>query len=197
MGILANLEEIQLITTEPKLKKIFILKRPEYITDFSVPDVAFGLGKQPTSSEGDEDDVELQFIMLVSWEKVVYLYVMPILNKEISMPILIGNFVNDCHIIKVGFLTISTVYLVDKKYNFKILNTRKFNMGDIELTSDIPSPKVKENNHLAILQKDIHFDFDIIKQMNLKTPQGSVKETYLNSIISNFTRDDVCVLTKK
>ena len=91
----------------------------------------------------------------------------------------------------------SNYYFIYKKYNFKILNTRKINMRVIEITTEIPSHKVNENNHLVIFKKDKYFDFDIIKQMNLKTLQGIIKENYLNSIISNFTIDDVRTLTKK
>ena len=75
---------------------------------------------------------------------------MPILNKEFAMLILIGNFVNYFQIIKVGFFNINNYYFLEKKYNFKILNTRKINMRVIEITTEIPSHKVNENNHLFI-----------------------------------------------
>ena len=62
-----------------------------------------------------------------------------------------ANYVNDSHIIRIGFLNISTIYLIDKNGNFKILNTRKFNLGEIKMKKDFPEPIIPDNNNRAEL----------------------------------------------
>ena len=196
--ILGNLENISLYSLLPKNEKIFSFDRPAYIKDFSIPDMAIGLGKPPTSNESsDGDDVELQLLLAISWEKVIYLHVVPILNKELTWPILSGHYINDSQIIRIGFLNLSTIYLVDKNGYFKILNTRKFNLGNPKLKQDFPTPIVPEDNNRAELQETLKFDGNLLKQMYLKTPNGSIKETYLFSILNNLTKDELNVLTSK
>ena len=196
--ILGNLENISLYNLFPKVEKIFSFERPSYIKDFSIPDMAIGLGKPPTSNEtNDGDDVELQLLLVISWEKVIYLHVVPILNKELTWPILSGYYINDNQIIRIGFLNLSTIYLIDKNGSFKILNTRKFNIGNPKLKQDFPTPIVPDNNNRAELQETLKFEGNLLKQMYLKTPNGSIKETYLFSVLNNLTKDELNVLTNK
>ena len=197
--ILGNLEKVNIYNIKPKnLETIFTFNKPFYITDYSIPDIAMGLGKQPTSNESnDGDEIELQILLLISWDKVIYLYVIPTLNNELTLPLLLGHYINDSQIIRIGFLNLSTIYLIDKKDHFKILNTRKFNLGDVVFDKDLPIPIVPETNANAELQENLKFDGTILKQMYLKTPTGSIKETYLFTIINNLTKDELNVLTNK
>ena len=197
--ILGSLEKIHLYNLNPKkLENIFTFDKPAYINDYSIPDIAMGLGKQPTSNEeSDEDVVELQLLLLISWDKVIYLYVIPILNNELTFPLLLGHYVNECQIVRIGFLNLSTIYLIDNKSNFKILNTRKFNLGDVKFKRDLPLPITPETNSKAELQESLKINESILKQMHLKTPNGSIKETYLFTIINNLTKDEFNILTNK
>ena len=196
--IFGNLQNIKLYSIEPKLAEIFSFEKPEHIKDFSIPDIALGLGKQPTSNESyDEDSIELQLLLLISWDKVIYLFTIPILNKNLTFPILQGHYVNDNQIIRIGFLNISTVYLIDKKGNYKILNTRKFVIGDVEKEKNFKTPIASDNNERAEMQNVLQFDGNLLKQLILRTPAGSVKETYLYSIMNNLTKNELNVLTNK
>ena len=61
---------------------------------------AMGLGKQPTSNESsDGDEIELQILLLISLDKVIYLYAIPTLNNELTLPLLLGHYINDSKII--------------------------------------------------------------------------------------------------
>ena len=196
--ILGNLENINLFTLEPKIINLLKFDRPTYIQDYSIPDVAIGLGKPPTSNESsDGDDVEMQILLLISWEKVIYLFLVPILNKDLTTPLLQAHYVNDFQIIRIGFLNLSTIYLVDKNGNFKILNTRKFNLGNVKIKQDFLEPIVPENNSSAELQEKLKFEGNILKQMYLKTPIGGIKETYLYSLMNNLTKEEFNALTNK
>ena len=196
--ITGSLENINMFKIEPKVKKIYNFPKPSHIKDTSIPDIALGLGKPPTSNNSfDGDDVELQLLFAISWDKVIYLHIVPILNKELTDPLLIGYYVNDTQIIRIGFLSLSTLYLVDKKGNYKVLNTRKFNLGTLELKPDFLDPIVPKDNKKAELQDTLHFEGNILKQMYLKASNGSIKETYLNTIINNSTKDELNILTNK
>ena len=196
--VIGSLENINMFALEPKTKKIYNFPKPSHIKDYSIPDIALGLGKPPTSNEAmDGDDVELQILFLISWDKVIYLHVIPVLNKELTDPLLTGYYVNDTQIIRIGFLNLSTIYLIDKKGNYKVLNTRKFNLGQLELKQDFMDPIAPENNKNAELQDTLKFEGNIFKQMYLKTPNGGRKETFLNTITNNVTKDEFNILTNK
>ena len=196
--IIGNLENIHLFALEPKVKKIFTLPKPSQVRDSSIPDVAIGLGKPPTSNESYAgDEVELQILLIISWDKVIYLYIIPFLNKDLLDPLLTGYYVNENQIIRIGFLNISTIYLIDKKGNYKVLNTGQFNLGMLELKPDILDPIIPDDNKKSELQDTLKFEGNILKQMNLKTPNGGRKETYINTIINNITKEEFNVLTNK
>ena len=195
--ILGNLENINLFTLEPRIENLLKFDRPTYIQDYSIPDIAIGLGKPPTSNESEGDDVEMQILLLISWEKVIYLFIVPLLNKDLTTPLLQAHFVNDSSIIRIGFLNLSTIYLVDKNGTFKVLNTRKFNLGNVKIKQDFLEPMVPENNNSAELQQKLKFEGNILKQMYLKTPIGGIKDTYLYSLMNNLTKDEFNALTNK
>ena len=195
--VLGNLENIHLFSLEPK-QKIFSFPKPSHIKEYAVPDVAIGLGKPPSSNDSFAgDEVELQILFIISWDKVIYLHVIPLLDKELMAPLLSGYYINDNQIIRIGFLNLSTIYLIDKKGNYKVLNTRKFNLGILDLDPKFNEPIIPEENKNAELQETLHFEGNILKQMNLKAPNGSIKETFVNTIANNITKDELNVLTQK
>ena len=197
--ILGNLESINLYTSSNPAKypeKIFNFPKPEYLTDYYIFDCALGLGIQPSSNELSEgDDADLQILLLISWEKVIYLHVLPILKNSVTYPLLLAYYVNSSPIIRIGFLNLSTIYLIDKEGNFKILDTRKFNLGQVEIQEELNYPIVPKYNSKAELQKVLKFE-GIMKQIYLKV-NNMDKESYLYSILNNNTKDEssLCVLT--
>ena len=195
--ILGNLEKISLYSSQAKgIVKIFDFERPEYLTDYYIYDCAFGLGMQPSTNDlTTNDDADMQILLLISCERVIYLHVLPILDKEVTYPLLLGYYVNNYPIIRIGFLNTSSIYLIDKEGYFKILDTRKFNQGNIEIQKDLSIPIVPQNNQRAELQNVIKIN-GIMKQIYIKVKDID-KETYLYSILNNTTKDEssICILT--
>ena len=199
--VIGNLEAIDLYTGSSKneeFEKIFSFEMPEYLNtkDYYIADCAFGLGIQPSSNElSQSDDSDLQILLLISWEKVIYLHVLPILDKSVTYPLLLGYYVNNSQIIRIGFLNLSSIYLIDKEGNFKILDTRKFNLGRIKIQKELQYPIVPDTNQRAELQQVLKFN-NIMKQIYLKV-NNIDKESYLYSILNNNTKDEssLCVLT--
>ena len=195
--LLGNLEKISLYSSSPKgYEKLFDFERPEYLSEYYIYDCAFGLGIKPSTNEAsDYDDSDIQILLLISCENVIYLHVLPILDNCVTYPLLLGYYVNNNEIIRIGFLNISSIYLVDKEGYFKILDTRKFNQGKIEIQKDLNYPLVPERNKRAELQQVLQFK-GIMKQIYLKI-NGIDKQTYFYSILNNNTKDEssVCVLT--
>ena len=196
--ILGNLEYMNLYTLSPNKnpEKIFNFDKPDYLKDYYISDCAFGLGIQPSSNELLEgDDAVMQILLLISWEKVIYLHVLPILKNSVTFPLLLGYYVNTAPIIRIGFLNLSSIYLIDKEGNFKILDTRKFNLGQVEIQKELNYPIVPKDNAKAELQKVLKFN-GIMKQIYLRVNDMD-KETYLYSILNNNTKDEssLCVLT--
>ena len=195
--IIGNLEKIELYSHSKEPEKIFSFDKPDYLKDYYIPDCAFGLGVQPSTNElSFDDDADLQILLLISWERVIYLHVIPILDNKITYPLLLGYYVNNTPIVRIGFLNLSSIYLIDKEGYFKILDTRRFNQGIIEIQQDLLYPLVPERNSLAELQTVLKFN-SIMKQIYLKVKDAD-KETYLYSILNNNTKDEssVCVLTE-
>ena len=195
--ILSNLQKVNLYSSSPKgIEKIFDFSKPDYLKDSYISDCAFGLGIKPSSNESsDYDDDDIQILLLISWERVIYLHVLPVLDNNVTFPLLLGYYVNNIPIIRIGFLNLSSIYLIDKEGNFKILDTRKFNQGNIEIHKELCYPIVPKNNSRAELQQVLHFN-GIMKQIYLKIKDVD-KETYFYSILNNNTKDEssVCVLT--
>ena len=194
---LGNLEKINLYSSSSKgIQNIFDFKKPDYLQDYFISDCAFGLGIKPSSNESsDYNDEDIQILLLISWERVIYLHVLPVLDNKVTYPLLLGYYVNNTPIIRIGFLNLSSIYLIDKEGNFKILDTRKFNQGAISIHKELLYPIVPINNNKAELQEALQIK-GIMKQIYLKI--GDVdKETYFYSILNNYTKDEssVCILT--
>ena len=195
--VFANLQNIRIYSLlETKIKEIFTFEKPKYIKYGAVPDIAIGLGKDPTFNQSSEqEDVKLRFLFALSWDKVINLFIIPIIDNKMSNPIITGHFVNDFEIIKIGFLNISTIFLVDKNGNFKLLNTHKFVLGELEIDKDLSTPIISQDNNQCELQNIMKFEGNILNQMILKDQNEKLIETYLYSIINNSIKDELIVMT--
>ena len=162
------------------------------MNDFSFGDITFGIGKNPQSREslGDDDD-EPQILMCASFDNLIYLYIIPIDNGALTFPILIGHYFNynengNNRIVRIGFLAKGAVFLIDKNNFLKILNTRKFIKGEPKIDEVTLIPLNKENYSLIEIQEVYKFKSQISEQINLKTPDNTYKQSYMNSIIENW-----------
>ena len=197
--ILGNLQNIRIYSLlETKITKIFSFEKPDYIKTNTIPDIAVGLGKDPTFNQSSEqEDVKLRLLFVVSWDKVINLFIIPIIENKLASPMITGHYVNDIEIVKIGFLNISTLYLVDKEGNFKLFNTHKFALGEVEIDKALSTPIISKDNNQCELQNIIKLEGNIIKQMTLKDQNGKIIEAYLYSIISNSIKDELIIMTDK
>ena len=181
----------------------FNIEKPEWIKDYIISDICFGLGKHPQSREDlDENEDDPQILLCACFDNIINLYMIPIDNHEITFPILIGHYLNinedgNNLIIRIGFLTKGCIFLIDKSKNFKILNTRKFIKGipnikneeEISLTN-----KINLNYKKSEIQKIFKFHSEINYQINIKTPKQNFKQSYMNSVVQNFITNNIAVL---
>ena len=179
--VFVNKENIFLYTYSDTFKNIDNFKKPEYIKDDSLPDVAIGLGKQPSNDEPSKEDEDLSLLYFISWGKVIYLNVLCIKNKNLEISKGIGHYVNEAPIVRIGFLNLSTVYLIDKEGNFKLLNTRKFNQGSVNIDEKLTLSIIPEDNNNIELQNV--FKMNLIKSHSYLTNEKL--KTYIYSIINN------------
>ena len=179
--VFVNSEKALLYTYTDTFRELNAFPKPKYIKDNSLPDVVLGLGKQPSNNESTEGDADLLLLYLISWEKVIYLNVLPIMNKAIEIVVPSGFYVNEAPIVRIGFLNLSTIYLIDKQGNFKVLNSRKFNQGFVNFDTKTKGPIIPEENKHAELQNV--FKMDMIKSHSYLNNKNF--ETYIYSISNN------------
>ena len=188
----ASSEEVVLYTYTNKFNIINTFVKPKYIKESTLPDVAIGLGKQPSNNESTDGDADLLILYLISWDRVIYLKVLPFMNKSIEIVIDSGFYVNDAPIVKIGFLNLSTIYLIDKGGNFKILNSRYFNQGYININEELKIPDVPDNNNKAELQ-------NVIKMEKIRSHSylNNNLETYIYSVINNKKKNEFYAFGEK
>ena len=179
--VLANSEKTVLYTYTETFNEIYTFPKPEYVEGNSVPDIAIGLGKQPSNNESTEGDADLLLLYLISWEKIIYICVLPVMNTTLEMVVPSGFYVNEAPIARIGFLNLSTIYLIDIEGNFKILNSRRFNQGFVNIDKKQKKPIIPKENNYALLQNV--FKMDIIKGHSYLS--NKKLETYNYSIVNN------------
>ena len=170
--------------------------------DYMVQDVCFGVGRHPQNRESqEEDEDEPQILVIVSCSNILYLYIIPIDSGELTNKVLIGHYLNynkygNNEIVRIGFLSKGTIFLIDKNNYLKILNTRKFIKGPPDLDEVTLDPIKEVNYDLAEIQEIYKFELKIDKQINLITPDSRYKFTYVNSIFQNFDNLKVAISAK-
>ena len=183
---LANSASVELYSYSNKdvLRKIYTLNKPQYINEDCLPDIAFGLGKQPSSNESTDGDADLLILFLISWERIIYLNVLPSMNNELELVMPSGFYINETSIVRIGFLNLSTIYLIDKEGNFKILSSRNFNQGFPELYGTSGKLIIPELNASAEIQ-------NVLKITQIKSWSYLINKNFqifINTIINNRTK---------
>ena len=183
-----------------EIELLFTFESPFFLNENSIPDINFGIGKLPIKNfnifqsnfdENNSNQIESQCIIIVSFNNVIFIYLLPILNKKFSEPILIGNYINDEIILKIGFITNSFIYLYDKNKYLKIITSQKINIGNVNINN---FNKIVNKNDENLIEKYL-ISNEIKEQMNLETFDNHIKKTYLYSIIE--TNEKLCLFSKE
>ena len=197
---------------EPDLKKLYEFKKPSYLKKCFIPDVAFGLGYIPRNVPSDilklyennnneidpnpiasENDIEINKIyrlVSISWEKIIYIYVMKFDNKGPQELILVGHYINNNNILRMGFLSNSIIYIFDMYKKLKVINSGLLTPGKLKYNENsIPIAQLNVN-HKPELEEEITLDQNILFQSII--PDTTDKDhkmllpTYNNLIITQM-----------
>ena len=136
----ASINKVFLYTLEPKLEKIFELKKPEYLTEDEIPDISLGYGTRPISNTNtkklSENVGNRETFFAIAWGNVIHFYCV-IYKSETFIPEgPIGYFENNIGIIRLGFISASIIYFFDKTAQLKIINTAFCDFGKYEANED-------------------------------------------------------------
>ena len=186
-AIFASMESIYIYTLEPQINEIECINKPDYIKENYVPDIQIGVGKSLINYKITKLDNTNKLIMAICWGKIILLYELFIKDKYISTPVILGNYINDAPILKSGFLGNSILYFIDENLILKIINTRKANFGNIQLTTFPYKIKIPKINSEAELLKETLLDRNVLFQQKISDPQDSNinKNIYQYTIIEN------------
>ena len=185
--IFGSLNEIRLYSIEPEIKPIFTITKPNHIKEYIVPDAQIGIAKSPEINiRFQKKETKNHLILIVSWADLLYIYRLPISgNNDIGQPVLLGYYINSCNILRVGFINNSVVYILDKQYGIKIIDSTKLNSGKPKIDNETEKVIIPKNNYLAELDKGHSINQKIGRQLKVSDPKNHCKESFLYSIIEN------------
>ena len=155
--VMGNLEYIEIFSIKRKLENLLsmnIIKNPdlnllnpmtqelkkdaekflsqkdsiENLSQIEFPDACFGLGYIGDLIKfRDENDNNKEFpeiLLAVSWKNLIRLF---LFNETLDQMVELGWYMNNCSILKIDFIDVSLLYLLDKNNNIKIINIKLFN----------------------------------------------------------------------
>ena len=186
-AIFGSLNEIRLYSIEPEIQFVSLIPKPEHIKDYVVPDAQIGIAKSPeVNIRFQKKDVKNHLILIISWAELIYVYRLPITSGDtINETIFLGYYVNSCDILRIGFINNSVVYVLDKQYGIKIIDSAKLNPGRPKIKSDTGKVVIPKNNNLAEIDKGHSVSQKLGRQLKITDPKNNKKETFLYSIIEN------------
>ena len=123
----------------------------ERLSEIQFPDACFGLGYLGDLFKNKENNYPY-ILLAYSWKNTIKLY---LLNEKLNKIIEIGWYINNSPIIKIDFINISLLYLLDKNNNIKIINTKLFNPVLNEKTPSDKEEKKQKKNKFLIPISDI------------------------------------------
>ena len=141
LGAFCNINKIRVYILRPVFVPFFEVERPECYDENcpDIPDISFGWGCEPLENDTDSnlmklDDIQRQnqILLAVSWGQVIRIYSMNIKDEDM---VLNGDgakchFINNCAVIRLGFISPSIIYFFDKNAEIKIINTAYTQYGD-------------------------------------------------------------------
>jgi hypothetical protein len=108
------------------------------------------------------------------WDKVIKLFKISTVDDKMGDPKLIGHYINDIEIIRIGILKEGSIFLVDKNGNFKLLNMKKFIIGKPQIDKDFSTLIISKDNNQCEFQKTMKFDGIISRQMILNSNKNEL-----------------------
>ena len=211
-----SLDFVFIVQLEPEIKRLYNFKKPSYIKGSFVPDLCFGIGQIPAplfhSKDFSEEEISnmnnknssktntdsdiiskldlsksYQFIF-VSWGKIIHIFMISFdLNDFLSI-YLVGHFINNESIIRMGFLSNSIIYILNIYKKFKILNTKFMNQGEIKFDSE----GIIIDKYSDITQAELCSEFGLDHEILFQTyipeidsiNKNMFKSTYNNLVFS-------------
>ena len=190
----ASENKVFLYSLEPKIEKVFELKKPEYVEENEIPDISLGYGNRPTSNTGTKrlsENVGKETFFAIAWGNVIHFYCV-LYKAETFIPEgPIGYFENNIGIIRFGFISASIIYFFDKTAQLKVINTSFCDFGKYEANEDrkfvynknalidegkILDPHMKKNNisknKEMPLYSYVNFIYNLQNSIYLFTEEG-------------------------
>ena len=135
------MHKIRVYILRPVFVSFFEIERPDCYDEYclDIPDISFGWGCEPLENDNDNtmmklDDIQRQnqILLAVSWGQVIRIYSMNLKDEDM---ILNGDgakchFINNCAVVRLGFISPSIIYFFDKNAEIKIINTAYTQYGD-------------------------------------------------------------------
>ena len=182
--LFGSIQNIQLFVIENEIKRLWIVERPSYIKDNNPPDASIGIGKPPIDMGIRSDTIKPQLLLALSWGKIIYVHMIPVIRKVFGEPTNLGYFINTSQIYRLGFLTNSLIYFFDATKFIKIIDTRQVNIGNVKLLPVLNEPEVPPKNNEAQLDDGRLVDPEIKPQF-VQDKRGQQCAFYLHSIVEN------------
>ena len=188
-AIFGAMDSIYIYSLEPSINEITSIDKPNYINDNIVPDIQIGIGKSLINNKYSNIEENNKLVMAISWGRAITIYELPIKDTFIIKPNILGNYVNNESILKVGFLSNSVLFLIDEKFTIKIINTRKIGYGNVQVIPLQRRIKVPKNNTDSELQNELLLDKNILNQQKITDPDNDEikKNIYQYTIVTNNT----------
>ena len=215
-----SIDFVFIVQLEPEIKRLYNFKKPSYLKGSFIPDICFGLGNIPApifySKDYDEEQIKnikkedlniniqseiditqkYQFVF-VSWGKIIYIFIISFELKDFLSINLIGYYINNEPIIRMGFLSNNIIYILNLYKKFKILNTNFMNSGEIKIDSE---GNIINNNIVeAELCPEFGLDYDILFQTYVPDTYSNLKNAYkstFNNVVISQNKN-IFVVCKK
>ena len=172
--ILGSTESLWIYCVDP-IKEVFEMQKPSFIKETVVPDAQIGIGRPPdVFMRFVKKDERNHLLLIISWGKIIYFYQMPIIDGDsIESYKEVGYYINLFNILRIGFMNNSVIYVLDKSFSIKVLDSSKINPGKINL--DKGQPVIPAKNNLSEIEKS-----------RLVSAKISSQKKYLEVIMKNW-----------
>jgi hypothetical protein len=128
-----------------------------------------------------------QFIF-VSWGKIIHIFMISFNLNDFLSIYLVGHYINNESIIRMGYLSNSIIYILNIYKKFKVLNTKFMNQGEIKFDSE--GNIINKNSDItqAELCSEFGLDHEILFQTYIpeidSINKNMFKSTYNNLVFS-------------
>jgi len=188
---LACLEFIQVMMIEPNEVTLFQIDRPNYLKDYFVPDISFGVGYVPFSEDSNElfiDYLKPQTLFAVSWGKYVSIYSLNAINESGQIKILFthsGHYVHNATINRMSIIANSILFFFDKENKLKVISTSLVPPGEVTFNYiNDPWTPIIDKRYVAELEEGNIIDNNLSFQTHVMDINKCSKATYNNYILN-------------